>query len=55
MNGLCLRVWLRLPVGVVAVVECGWAVCLGQTEVVGQKEVVCIVFAGVVFVESEAM
>ena len=30
LTGLCLRVWLRLPVVVVVVVEHGWAVCLGK-------------------------
>ena len=54
MTGLRLRVWLRLPVVVVVVVERGWAVCLCKW-VVERMKVVCTVFIEVEFVESEAM
>ena len=54
MCGLRLRVWLRLPVVVVVVVEHGWAVCLGKWGVERTK-VVCTIFVEVEFVESEAM
>ena len=53
LTGLCLRVWLRLPVVVVVVVEHGWAVCFGKWGVERTK-VVCTVFVEE-FVESEAM
>ena len=54
MTGLRLRVWLRLPVVVIVVVEHGWAVCLGKWGMVRTK-VVCTVFVEVEFVEPEAM
>ena len=54
MTGLRLRVWLRLPVVVVVVVERGWAVCLGKWGV-EQTKVVYTVFVEDEFVESEAM
>ena len=53
MTGLCLRVWLRLPVVVVVVVEHGWVACLGKWGVERTK-VVCTVFVEEL-VESEAM
>ena len=52
---MCLRIWLRLPVVVVVVIEHGWAVCLGKWGVAERTKVVCTIFVEVEFVESEAM
>ena len=52
---MCLRVWLRLPVVVVVVVEHGWTIYLGKWGEVERTKVVCTVFVEVEFVESEAM
>jgi len=54
LTGVCLGIWLRLPVVVVVVVEHGQSVCLGKWGVERTK-VVCTVFVEVEFVESEAI